>query len=324
MLPPQIFDKLRTSDAAHAYGRLRLEDNLHDELTAESNALAQRAFDLMARREALQVELGTQERGYSGVVAAAGTEERPTSLFKRKPGDLVEKTASDYEIDRIREKLTEVNDQIDRLRVKQISAGARLRAFSHRLAECRRFLSAATALRFADPPAVNGQSFASAREQVNQLFADLREIAASPYPSKYAKERIKLWVDAQAHAPNVTPCLDEDADPYLPRQFWSGASLGAEAGVGVEAPDTVGVLFWAFGDQIKKLLCKQVDELCNGDQGALDPVERVERTAAIKKQILEAARIEEACAYGLLKDEQPIELRADETFDPRAMLGVAE
>jgi hypothetical protein len=322
MLSPQIAEAL--SKSSHATARLKFELGWLDELEAQATMIDDRLFRLNEVQQRLLIDQGAHE--YAAKIAAPELSRERVTLFKNsKPGDMVERVGPDAaEARRIESELREVNEAVTSLRARQAAIATLARPLSARIAQCKRFIAGSVhggALKFIPAPTITDKlTLGAARGKILNLAADAKMIEAAPLPAAAVKLEITSWVEGLAVAPNIDPLFDRGAI-YLEQTVLR--SMGGTDGLSmsaVDAPNAIGVLFWALKDQIIAKLHADADALADGDKNALDDVARAKKLADIKKETLETERIEEALCWAALQNGESMELRGDS--DVRAILSI--
>jgi hypothetical protein len=170
------------------------------------------------------------------------------------------------------------------------------------------------------------------RQKVAALAADLHELRSRPRPSSDVKAKIAALVASTATPPNVLGALDHGEAITWPRVGVSGRAvenpgqLSAYAGAVANASivggteNALGILCWAFPDQLAKAIEAEVDRYAD-DANALSDEDRAHGEADLLAKLLLAERDEEALIQIAEERELPIFRRGD--ADPRAVLGLA-
>ncbi|WP_375762860.1 hypothetical protein ACE10X_22365 [Bradyrhizobium sp. Pha-3] len=168
------------------------------------------------------------------------------------------------------------------------------------------------------------------RQEIAELFADLRELRDRPRPSADVKASARKLVDTTAKAPNVAQAIDH-GDPIT----WPVAGIqteiirddgrsmmveGRAAAAFGRTTDALGFLLWAFKEPIIAALDQEIDRYAD-DANAITDADRALGEAELLAKILLLEREEEQLIRLAKERELPIHRRGD--ADPRVVLGLA-
>ena len=156
------------------------------------------------------------------------------------------------------------------------------------------------------------------RTKIGKLKDERSAVENAPIPSKQAKQIVASFVDALAGngRPDLWPVIEGGRFPMLPRDTRAGALLPGA----VEAPiDVVGLICWAFRDQIVDAFQKAIDEDAD-DSAALSAEDRKTRLEGIERELLSLERQDEALLA--VAREHLVMVPRREDADIRAVLGV--
>jgi hypothetical protein len=161
------------------------------------------------------------------------------------------------------------------------------------------------------------------RRRVRELRADLHRIESAPFPSTYAKQKMRAQIEALAMqgAPSVSRLVELDGPVDFQTQRMQSDVYGTEkrAIAFSEPADAVALVAFLHKPALIAALDAEIDAEAD-DAGALTHEARQIRTAEVKGDLLdieiqEAALIWQAQAQGL-----PVEHRAE--CDPLAILQI--
>jgi hypothetical protein len=135
---------------------------------------------------------------------------------------------------------------------------------------------------------------------VRELRADLHRIASQPYPSSWAKERMRAEVEAQAMQgePDCTALLEHGLEIKWPVRRVEVTVFNAQPGaVGyAEIPDMLAIEAWRNKEAIIKQLTALIDAESD-DKAALSQADRELRTAEVLGDLAEI-EFHEGAWYG--------------------------
>ncbi|MGZ5234158.1 MAG: hypothetical protein ACXWC3_29450 [Burkholderiales bacterium] len=180
----------------------------------------------------------------------------------------------------------------------------------------------------AEPPKlVKGENLLDAienrRRRVRELRADLHRIQSAPYPSSYAKQRMREMVEALAMqgAPNVASLIEHDRPiEWARRQVQSEVRGGDRLALGfAEVPDTVALLAWLHRETLIKKLDGEIASESD-DAASMSHEARQKAEAEVIGDLLDIERQEAELTWMAQAERLPIEHRDD--INPVALLGV--
>jgi hypothetical protein len=168
------------------------------------------------------------------------------------------------------------------------------------------------------------------RRRLRELRADLRRIAAAPYPSVTAKEVLRAHVTALAErgAPDLLPLIEEGRPEIggpVNHRFeevhgTAQGSLPVRGSVRFPVPDLLSLLAWLDPDRLIARLEAAIDELAD-DDNALTDDQRTEARTQVTNDMLAVEREEEALVCRAEAENLTVQRRPD--CDPRAVLGLS-
>jgi hypothetical protein len=179
----------------------------------------------------------------------------------------------------------------------------------------------------AEPPKLaKGENVIDAIERIRrrgrELKADLHRIQSAPYPSSYAKQRMREMIEALAQigTPDVASLVEHDRPIEWARRQVQSEVRGERLALGfAETPDAVALLAWTFKDALISRLDAEINAEAD-DKSALSHEEREKRAAVVQSDLLDLER-QECQLTGMAQAERlPVEHRAD--INPVALLGV--
>ncbi len=181
------------------------------------------------------------------------------------------------------------------------------------------------------PTIGKGLSLDSLRHKIANLRADLREVKAAPIPSGEARELARLHIDqlAERGKPDILPLIEGGNDVRWPTRrervrvegavpIIGGKTGHLQGGLHINSDDAVGLLAWAFKDQMIAAIETEIDALAD-DERALTETERLRKTREIETEILDTERREAELCW----QRFPVKVMFREDIDVRALLGIA-
>ena len=161
------------------------------------------------------------------------------------------------------------------------------------------------------------------RRRVRELRADLHRLASAPFPSSYAKQRMRGMIEALAQRgqPDVSLLIEHDGDIVWPTKRVKVDVLNAQPGaIGfAEIPDMLAIDAWRNKEAMLAKLDAEINTEAD-DRSALTHEAREKAEAEVMGDLLDIERQEAALCWAAMDERLPIEFRAD--CDPRAILGV--
>jgi len=169
----------------------------------------------------------------------------------------------------------------------------------------------------------------AARERIAALKADIREAQSAPFPRAVVRAQLHAEVRALAArgAPNLLPSI-EAGQPLAWPMLQVRGEITAVSGDGLPArgftqhaiADTLAIFCWLHRDAILSALNAEIDALAD-DENALTDQQRASKITALRAQLLDAERIEEALIEKT-EAEGVLILRRNDA-DPRAVLNLS-
>ena len=178
----------------------------------------------------------------------------------------------------------------------------------------------------AEPPKlVKGESVTDAverlRRRVRELKADLHRIRSSPFPSSYAKTRMRAQIDALAMqgAPNVSDLVEHDRQIIFPTQQLRSQVYNTEIPsiAFADAHDTVPLIAWLFKPAMIAALEREIDTEAD-DKSALTHEARQQQEAEVQGDLLAVERDESWMVWQAMSERLPVDHRSD--CAPQAIL----
>jgi len=161
------------------------------------------------------------------------------------------------------------------------------------------------------------------RRRVRELKADLHRIQSAPFPSSYAKQRLREMVEqfAARGAPDLTNLIEHDGDIIWPTLRVQSVVHDAQRSLAFhEAVDVVGLFACLLKPTLISVLDAFADE-ASDDPAALTHEARQQREAKVMGDLLAVERDESALVWRAMDEKLPVDHRAD--ISPLALLGVA-
>jgi hypothetical protein len=99
------------------------------------------------------------------------------------------------------------------------------------------------------------------RRRGRELKADLSRIQSAPYPSSYAKQKMRTQIEALAMPPSVAELIEHDRQVVFQTQRLKSSvyNTGTPAIAFAEVPDTLALLAWLHRDALVKRLEAEID-----------------------------------------------------------------
>lgn len=164
------------------------------------------------------------------------------------------------------------------------------------------------------------------RLRLRELAADLHRVNSAPYPSAYAKTRVRQMVEMRAQAPDLGGLIEHDAEirwpvttvdlPLIAIGQNSSPVHGSARG---EVIDMLAVLAWFDKPRLLDMLDAEIDDLAD-DGEAFSHEERQEKLAEIEVDRIAIERQECAVIKHMQREGMAVEFRSD--TDPKAVLSV--
>ena len=160
------------------------------------------------------------------------------------------------------------------------------------------------------------------RRRGRELKADLRRIQSAPFPSSYAKQRMRAQIEALAQrgAPDVSSLIEHDREIAWPMMRLSSQVISTERALAfTEVTDTVAMMCWLHRDALIAALDREIASEAD-DPAALTHEVRQQREAKVMGDLLAVERDEAALVWQAQSERMPVEHRAD--ISPLALLGL--
>jgi hypothetical protein len=178
-----------------------------------------------------------------------------------------------------------------------------------------------------EPKLLKGESVIDAIERLRrrgrELKADLHRIESAPFPSSYAKQRMRQMIEqlAQRGQPDVSGLIELDRDIVWAtlRQQADVVSTAQRALAFHEAVDVVGLAAFLLKPTLISALDALVDEESD-DANSLTHEARQQREAEVMGDLLSVEREESALVWLAQSQNLPCEFRHD--ISPVALLGL--
>jgi len=311
-----VVARLERAGAREGLARYRAVVRIVADLTPRSNSLAERRFQLtqeriglVSGREAMRERraMGRQDgetprpvlpphvRGQVSVSQAGGAADWQEAEQRRFEGELAEIDA----------RLVVLGEES--------AAVTRTLAPAERLARAieRRVRSGAP-LKPVDPPAIpKGATLDTVRENGAKLTAENAEWFARAYDTDTVQARIRAQCKSLARTPSVKHMFDRASDRG--GIFFPTVGLAAAAPNGkvlpASVPDSLGLIFYLFGEQIAEQLCADARRL-GAETNGVDDATRAKRLEQVAAAMLENERLEAAICAAMLKRGEEVILRA--------------
>lgn len=154
----------------------------------------------------------------------------------------------------------------------------------------------------------------AARDRIDDLRSQLDAARAAPLPSDEAKTIARKNIErlADLGAIDFDPCVTHGGLPIYPS--FSPTRMESRTVI-----DAAAILHWLLKDQLIERAEKEIDLIAD-DDFALSTEQRHERIKTLKREILDAERLEETLLEKAAATGIPVARRPN--ADPRAVLGV--
>jgi hypothetical protein len=177
-----------------------------------------------------------------------------------------------------------------------------------------------------EPKPPKGESLTAAierlRRRCRELAADAHRIRSAPFPSTYAKQRMREQIEALARraAPDVSILIEHDGKLRWPTTNLQSQIFNAQPAIGfAETPDALGLLVWLHRDALIAALDRAIDDEAD-DKVALTHEARQRQEAELASDLLATERDESWFVWKAQEQNLPVEHRAD--ISPLALLGL--
>ena len=304
-------------------GATRLDEDIADKLppAAAAKFRALRDEAEMARAAYLPAYRAAQEvRQTINDILARVTElqSRDSALDDRHP--LIAKELGNVEA--LRARLRVLNDEYASKRERAEPFGRLMRRATEYVDDIRD-PSRLTMAPEAPAPKVGRASDISAeiektRSKIAKLKDERASIKSAPIPSVQAKTIVTQFVEMLAAngRPDLWPTIEGGQFPILARD-----DRAMQPGMTAPPVDALGLVAWAFRDQLVSAFSKAVDEDAD-DSAALSSEDRKTRLEGIDRELLALERQDEALV--VLARENLIHIARREDQDIRALLGLSD
>jgi hypothetical protein len=303
---------IKHTAASSALERLQIEGRALDRAENQVGHCNQEDFRIVETLTRRRAEI-EQDRDGSSHIA-----------LQRSKLPTFERNAIEYEI----KELLAQREENALLRERHLYASTALRK---RIGACLKLLAGARlergSLKFAPiGKAPTAGSKASVRgeivalqEKLERISTERQQLEAAPITADEAKQIVRRSFDRLARRPSVARIVEgTESEIYLP------PALSRENGP--DLPDAVGLLCWAFKDQLLPQLLALVDEDADPSR-AVSQADREKKLAKLTAERLSIERSQEALTFAGLKlgmnigqGDGELPLRGD--ADPRAILGL--
>lgn len=165
-------------------------------------------------------------------------------------------------------------------------------------------------------------AIARLQRRVRELLADQHRISSSPFPSSFAKQRMREIVEqlAARGAPDVSLLVEMDRAIEWPTMRVQSEVYGAERALAFhEGVDVVGLVAFLFKEQVAKKLSELIDSDAD-DAAAMTHEARALAEATVRSDLLDIERQEASLVWTAQAQGIVTEHRAD--CSPQAILSV--
>jgi hypothetical protein len=232
--------------------------------------------------------------------------------------------------------LEKAEDEFRRVQERQAARSAAWQTSSAALANVQNWLRdgrpSGTTLEAVEvdvPKPVKGESglfdqIENRRRRVRELKAAQHTIESAPFPSSFAKQRMREMVEqlAQRGAPSASSLIEHDDEIIWPMVQVQVQVFNAqpEAIDFAEVPDMLAIDAWRNRDALIAALDREIVAEAD-DKAALSHTDRELRTSETMSDLLAVERTEAALVWSAQAQSLPVEHRGD--ISPQALLGVA-
>jgi hypothetical protein len=261
-------------------------------------------------------------------------EQRLTRLLDHQSAGGFHLKPDDPRVVEQRRLVDKLNDDLKRLNELAEVRSAAWQSASHVMSACEAWLRSGVppGVRLEDhetePPKLgkgeNGllDATENRRRRGRELRADLHRIRSAPFPSSYAKQRMRAQIEALAMqgAPVVSDLIEHDRQIVWPTTNLQSRVYNSEmpSFAAVEVPD-IALVAWLHRDALIKKLDAEIDSEAD-DAAALTHEARQKAEAEVMGDLLAVEREESALVWRAMDERLPAEHRAD--CAPQAILGV--
>ena len=176
------------------------------------------------------------------------------------------------------------------------------------------------------PKLAKGETVTDAIERLRrrgrELRADLHRIESAPFPSSYAKQRMREQIEALAMQgePDVTNLIEHDGKiDFQMQRVTSEVHAEKRALAFTEVLDAAALVAWVIKDALVKRLDAKIAAEAD-DPAALSHEARQQREAEVQGDLLAVERDEAALVWQAQQSLLPVEHRSD--ISPLALLGL--
>jgi hypothetical protein len=159
------------------------------------------------------------------------------------------------------------------------------------------------------------------RRRGRELKADLHRIRSAPFPSTYAKQRMREQIEALAQgAPSVSRLVELDGPLEFQTQRLTSEVRGERLSLAfTEVPDPVALVAWLHKDALIAALDREIASESD-DKSALSHEARQKAEAEVMGDLLAVERDESWFVWQAQAQGLPCEHRGD--ISPLALLGL--
>ncbi|MET4198749.1 hypothetical protein [Bradyrhizobium sp. LA6.12] len=152
------------------------------------------------------------------------------------------------------------------------------------------------------------------RRRARELKADLHRIRSAPFPSSYARQRMREQIEALAMqgAPSASSLIELDGGKieFQARRLTSEVHAAERALAFAEVPDAVALIAWLHKDALIAALDREIAAEAD-DKAALDQEQREQMEATIIADALAIERSEVALIWHAEAQGEVIDFRSD-------------
>jgi hypothetical protein len=151
------------------------------------------------------------------------------------------------------------------------------------------------------------------RRRCRELKADQHRIASAPYPSSYAKQRMRAQIEALAMqgAPSVSALIELDGKVEFQTQRITSEIHSEQRSLGfAQVPDTLALVAWLHRDVLIAALDREISTEAD-DPAALSHEQRQQAEAQTMGDLLDIERQEASLVWMAQAQGLPCEHRAD-------------
>lgn len=229
--------------------------------------------------------------------------------------------------------IAKVTDDLRRLNERSELRALAWRAASAPLAACEDFLRHGVpggckleAIETEPPPLKKGEGILDAvearRRRVRELRADLHRIRSAPFPSSYAKQRMRAQVEALAQrgAPSVSRLVELDGPvDFQTQSLTSEVHAERRSLAFTETADALALVAWLHRDALIAALDREISTESD-DAASLSHEARQKAEAEVQGDLLDVERTEAALVFAAWEQGLACDARSD--ISPLALLQV--